>query len=364
LKSILLIFIILLLPVSLSAADRTAYLAIYADTSVELAAGMPSGPSLTGPEIEKVESIGSMNALNPSAPRRSLDVRLWSSGELPGDAAACIVLPEGLKLGKKVDLGIYKGSKDLEFAAPGKNNNLSIKTYWGSAKTCNPSHVKTMHWNDLSAAQKVKMREGLTRLSGGNAGKFKPGWSTAFWPGEKQEVQISKDASLFGTYTLYTNYTDTVGMNVPPSLSFCNPIELTKPDLSKFPSLSLPIEIEWKPIQGIKGYYAWAIGRKGNDTLVIWNSGEIPNDLFMNGNRDHLRMNEVDSFVESKVMMPGNQTKLTLPAGVFSDCDDCYFEMVGYGPGVPESSDLVKTRFQTKTTLRILPLGGREISGE
>jgi hypothetical protein len=74
------------------------------------------------------------------------------------------------------------------------------------------------------------------------------------------------------------------------------------------------------------------MGMEGKNTLILWSSSEVFQEGLM-GDMGFLQMAEVREFVKQTVFMKGDQTKVTVPAGIFKDADMAMFSMYGYGPG-------------------------------
>src|SRR4051794_38291748 len=89
-------------PALAGTADDQAYFAIFAETKVMKMPGMPEMPELP-PGVKLPPGV-----VLPGRPSRQLTVRLWSPSIAPDNATASVVPPDGLKVGKKMDLEIYR----------------------------------------------------------------------------------------------------------------------------------------------------------------------------------------------------------------------------------------------------------------
>ncbi|MHB9132046.1 MAG: hypothetical protein ACYDBB_13310 [Armatimonadota bacterium] len=340
------------------AVENQAFLGIFAETTAQKMAGMPEIPAMEGIDLGAMPGMGGMMSMG--VPRRLLTVRLWSPNLAPANAFATLAIPAGLKLGPKLNLALYRPEPGkVEGGGAGSPDsipNFTIKRYWGSSKTVKPGQPEVITWKSMTAEQKAIMREEAQKAQNTSSYYYKPNWTTGYWPTEKQPGTITKDAALPGKYALTTNYTGNVAIDVPATVQFLNPLEMSSPDLKKTIPFEAPIVFKWKPVPGILGYYAFITGMQGKNTLITWSSSEIKTDPGMAW--DYLQMAEVAAFVKSTAFMAPDRTEVIVPIGIFKDCDIVSFTMVGYGPGAALDEAQPLPRVQTKTTLTIT-LGGK-----
>ena len=312
----------------------------------------------------------SVRAMMPGAPTRVLTVRLYTPTIAPDDAAASIAPPAGLKLGDKLDLALFRAKPEAattgggQPGAPSRGNNappdFTIKFYWGFHDTVPADQPKVISLGSLTNEQKMEMASQMakaTKNAGGNY-YYKDNWTTGYWPTQSQPGEIPKDASLNGTFSLTTSYAGNVSIDAPDGVDFLAPIEMSSPDLSQKPSLSASLPFQWGAIPNAIGFYATAIGMEGKSTLIIWSSSEAFSEQLM-ADTGFLQMADVRSRVDARQFMPGAQTNVTIPAGIFQNAGFAMFSMVGYGPGASREGVTPVPRIQTKTTLQIM-LGGQK----
>jgi hypothetical protein len=354
---------------SLRAADQ-AYFRILAETKVMRVAGMQPMPALPqGVDLSKLPGVDASKiaaalGMASGAPQRSLEIRLWSPGVAPPDAFAYVTPPPGLKQGSKLDLEVYRPKP--EQVAGGTFNpeavpEFAVKIYWGSSESVRPGQPKVIRWGALTAEQKALMRRQASRAASASY-LYKPDWATAYWPTERQPGTIAKEASLVGKYDLTTNYTGNVSIEAPGDVEFLAPIQMTNPDLARPAPLGEAMRFEWGQIPNALGLHAMIVGMEGKNTLVIWNSSEVYTDEVMGMDWGYLEMAKVAELVNATVMMRGDRTSVTVPAGIFSNCEAPFFMMVGYGPGAALAKGQPLPRIQTKTTLNVM-LGGKAMQG-
>ncbi|HZT44187.1 MAG TPA: hypothetical protein VFA07_18625 [Chthonomonadaceae bacterium] len=363
--------LLVLSPVLARADDQQAYLGIFAETSSMKMAGMPAMPALPKlpPGVKLPPQAQAM--FDQGKAHRTLTVRLWSPGIAKDDAAASLAVPEGLKQGPKLDLDIFRprpesgngGDQGGQGNLPA-DTSMTIKQYWGSSATVKPGQPVVIEFGGLTDEQKAAIRRQAARnrrAAGAGSYFYKPDWTTGYWPSEKQPGQIDEDAALPGHYALTTNYTGNVDIDVPDQVNFLAPIEMSSPDLSAPIPLDQAITFHWKSIPNILGYYAQIFGMQGQHTIILWSSSEVKPEQGMGfgyfGN-DYPQMSEVRDLVKNQIFMDSDRVEVTVPAGIFQDCDIVTFQMVGYGPGTALDKGQPLPRVQTRTTLMIT-LGGK-----
>lgn len=343
-----------------SAADDQAYLGIFAETSLTVMpsmAGMPGMADMLKDLPKGVELPPGMAAMFEGAkPERKLDIRLWSPGVAPQDATAWIAPPAGLKVGKRLDLELYRptaAESDDMAMPPGmpKFEEMTIKIYWGSSPTVKPDQPRIIKVGDMPAEQKAEMQAQAKAAMAQGGYFYKPDWTTAHWPTEKQPGVIADDASLVGDYALTTNYTGNVTIGAPAAVNFLAPFALSSPDTAQAPDLTKAIPFQWTAIPNALGIHAGITGMEGRNTIVIWTSSESMPEGWTMPDMGYLQMAEVQQYVRAEIMMPGAATEVTVPAGIFAKCMMPMLAMVGYGPGAALPQGQPLPRIQTKTTL-------------
>jgi hypothetical protein len=350
---------------------KQAYLGVFVETSAMKMAGMkmPEMPKL--PEGVQLPAGMKMPAM-PGQATRKLTVRLWSPGPAPDGATATLTVPDGTKIGPKLNLEIARPDwikAQMEKGAPGTDGKVeipdfTIKRYWGSSATVREGQPEVIQFNGLSDEQKAMMRSAQQRAQqqrgGGGVGDlyYKPDWTTAYWPGGRQQSDVPEDAALPGTYSLVSSYTGNIDLPVPDSVVLLAPIEMSNPDLSEKVNLDESIHFQWKAIPGVLGYHAQIFGMIGKNTIIMWDSSEIKEGREINW--DYMQMSEVVDLVKSKAAMPSDAVDVTVPIAIFKGCDFVMFKMIGYGHGAALGAGNPLPRLQTKTTLNIM-LGGSKM---
>jgi hypothetical protein len=347
--------------------DKQAYLGIFAETTSMKFAGMGAPPGL--PEGFKLPPgvklpPQALAALRMFMPQRLLTVRLWSPGIAPDDATAVLAVPDGLKLGPKLNLQLYRpkpneGSVEAGQSGPGAvSSDMTIKRYWGSSATVKPGQPDVISIKDISPDAQSQMRASAAKLGKTTSYFYKPDWTTGYWPGQKADP-IDEAAAMPGKYSLTTSYTGNVELEVPSNVNFLAPIEMSSPKLEKVVNLGDAIVFKWSGIPNALGLYANIFGiNQDQKVITLWSSSEAKPDLGVSF--DYLQMAEVRDLVKKDIVMAGDRVEVTVPAAIFKDCDVVMFQMIGYGPGAATDAGQPIPRAQTKTTLQIM-LGGKKM---
>ena len=367
-------------PTTIEPPDGQAFLGIFAETAVMKMAGMPAMPEIPEmpemPDIKLPEGVklppgvtlpgqgAPMGMMMPGRPSRKLEVRLWSPGIAPDGATATLAIPEGLKLGPKLDLELYRpkpqeGTVD-DFMPGGVPADFTIKIYWGSSATVRDGQPQIIRWDSLSPEAKAAMREQARKARQTRSYFYKPDWTTGYWPTGKAPGVVKKDAALEGHYALTTTYTGNVEIDVPEKVNFLAPLELSSPDFAKAPDLAQPLVFKWAAVPNVLGYHLAVMGMEGKSTLIIWTSSEVKTDLAVT--YDYMQMADVIARVKETSMMDPKRVDCTAPAGIFKDCDMVFGTMAGFGPGAALDKAQPLPRVQTKTTLQMM-LGGKMMKG-
>ena len=364
-KKLLIVIMLLAAATSAYAAENQAFLAILAETSSQKMPGMPKIELPPGMDISKIPGMEAMMG----GAQRKLEVRLWSPGIAAKDAFATLAPPPGLKQGDKLDLELYRPKAeegtditlgDGKKFDPDQIKGFTIKIYWGCSDTVRPGQPKIIKWEGLTPEQKETMKKQAAKMRAGASSYFyKPDWTTGYWPTQNQPGKIAKEASLVGSYALTTNYTGSVAIDAPSNVDFLAPIDHHPPGARQSPALDQAIPLEWKQIPNCLGLHISVVGMEGRNTIVMWSSSEVQMDAGAT-DWDYMQMAEVREFVKQKVMMPGDATNCTVPAGIFKDADMAFMRMIGYGPGAALDKAQPLPRIQTKTTFSMM-LGGKKM---
>lgn len=349
------------------ADDKQAFLGVFAETTSMKMAGMAAPPALPDgfklPPGVKLPPQA-LAGLRMFQPHRQLSVRLWSPGIAPDSATASLAVPEGLKLGPKLDLQLYRPKpsegQDTAGAGPGGvSSEMTIKRYWGSSATVKPGQPETIEFKGMSADQQAQVRASASKMRRTNSYFYKPDWTTGYWPGGNQPDPVEDDAALTGHYALSSTYTGNVEIDVPSNVNFLAPIEISSPKLEKVVNLGDAVVFKWSGIPNALGLYANIIGmNQDSKVITMWSSAEAKPDMGVGF--DYLQMAEVRDLVKREIVMAGDRVEVIVPAGIFKDCDMVMFQMIGYGPGAATDTGQPLPRVQTKTTLNIM-LGGKKM---
>jgi hypothetical protein len=372
------LFVPSLIATALSAhADETqAYLGIFAETAATRTAGVPKPKLPPGFKESDLAGLPAGIKLPPEVTemlamlkgaQRKLTVRLWSSGLAPDGATAALTVPEGLKIGPKLDLDLYRprgDEGDAPVGAPGTLPDLVIKRYWGSSANVRAGQPDVLDLKSLTPEQKGIMRsQSLKMQRAMQRGQtesyfYKPNWTTAYFPSKMGNTAVPDEGALAGRYLLASSYTGNVKMEVPDTVNFLDAIEITSHNFESVVPLDASVTFRWKAVPNVIGYSASILGMEGQKTVIMWSSAEEKPDMSLAF--DYLEMAQVRDLVSRKVVMRGDAVEMTVPVGIFKDCDFVMLQMIGYGPGAALDKGQPLPRVQTKTTLMVT-LGGKKL---
>jgi len=348
------------------AADDQATLRIFADTHAMKIAGMPPMPEI--PEMPnmpnlpfKIPGLGGMPGMGGAM--RMLSVRLFAPLIAPDKATASLAIPGGLKLGQKLDLALYRPQPEKPEEGevnPDQVPDFTILRYWGSSPTVKPGQPETFSWADITPEQKATLREEMKKAAKKAGYFYRDDWTTGYWPNGKATGIIDKQASLVGHYALTTTFTGNSQLEVPAGVDFLDGINLTSPDLTTFPPLDQAMTFQWDPVPGVLAYHAMIMGMKGEKTMINWSSSEVKEETM--GNWDFLSADRIAELVEATVLMAPDCQEVTVPAGIFQDCDFVSLTMIGFGQGV-QADGQPQPSLQIRTTLMVT-LGGKQMEEE
>ncbi len=146
---------------------------------------------------------------------------------------------------------------------------------------------------------------------------------------------------------------------MPAGVEFLAPFDFTSPNLENELDFKKALQFQWKSIAGNLGQNAFAMGAEGKNTLILWISAETYSEGVM-GDAGYLQMADVRQRVTDKLFMGPEQSKFSIPAGIFKDADFAMLSMVAYGPGAAVDKAQPLPRLQTKSTVQVM-LGGKEM---
>ena len=172
-RRLVVLFIVLSAIGAAFADNNQAFLGIFAETHLQKMIGMPDMTAM----LKNLPPAALAHMSNiPGMPQRLLTVRLWSPSIAPDTATASLAVPDGLNIGKTLELGLYRPQPEKVNAGGAAANNMSdipdftIKYYWGSSPTVKEGQpqvvdVKNMLTPAMIARMRATMKQGATRGS-------------------------------------------------------------------------------------------------------------------------------------------------------------------------------------------------------
>lgn len=305
--------------------------------------------------------LGGMKIPGMTGPQRTLTMDLTSDKAANASSKAECAIPEGLKLGPKVDLiiDLPQKSEGTE-SAPGQDGADSkmgktvIKYYWMCGETVPQGQPKILDTEKMMAGV-PKGRDGkvdttkLMRMPGIHP----EGGSRAYWPGGENPI---KDASQHcpGGYNLTTNYCGGTSVTLDKGQDFLAPIELTSPKAGV--DLAKTIAVEWKPVPNALAYILTAFGSKPNE-MIIWTSSGDP-DVTADFVYRAIPVDDVTKYIAKGILLPPDKTMCRIPAGIFEGCEAPMLSVIAVGADKLQTKDGIETHVTVRSTATAMLGGG------
>lgn len=315
--------------------------------------GMPSMPAGMG-----MPGIG--------APTKTMNMYLTSDKKVDANSTAQCAVPEGLKVGPKVDLEIDLPVK--ETAVPEETAGSSdkqapqkfvMKSYWECSETVVPGQPKVIDTDQMTKGMPGGMMgAGRARGMAAMRAVTNDGKSHAYWPNSKSDKKVGKDSSSPGAYDLTTNYCGGTSITFDPEQEFLAPIEITSPGKGAL-DLDKAIKIEWKSVPNALAYIITAFAGKKGET-VMWTSASKP-DVTTDWSGTAFTKAEISSFIDKGILLPASTTMCNIPAGIFKDLDAPMINMIAIGADKMQSKDGIQTNVIVRSTAVVM--AGRMMGG-
>lgn len=349
------------LSASAGAVENQAFWGMFAETSVQKNVGMPDMSEMfKDMDPETLKSLPpEVQAMMKGGPKRTFNIRVWSPNLAPEGATAVVLPPTGLNQGERLELQLYRpkpaqgtveDGDEVELPEGWDPAKFTIYKYWGSSPTVKEGQPEVITWESIGADMKKEYADqarAQAMTEEGGEYFYKPNWTTAYWPTDKQPGLIEGEASVVGGFQVQTSYTGNETLEVPANVDFLAPINFTAPDLSAFPDLKQALHFQWEEIPNVIGYICRIHGMKGKEVFIQWSSSAIKRDGAPE--YDYLQMADVRNMVQTGEMMAGDTTEFYVPAGIFDGCDMVFMTMTGYGPGAAKDEGQPIPRLQTRT---------------
>ena len=294
------------------------------------------------PGMPAMQDIPGMK--NFSAPMHILNMNLTSDKAANANSKAECAIPEGLKLGPKVDLTIDLPEKATQVPdeSGGKEEkseaDFKLKTYWSCSETVIPGQPKIIDSKNMNKAIKEAMANKNYRSNLKQTFDSAENGSHAYWPG-KDSKEIAKDARCPGNYALTTNYCGGTSIVFDKPQDFLAPIDLVSPakkiDFEKF------IKVEWKKVPNAVAYMIYAFS--GNDKeMISWTSSSDPNPPIDLQNAA-LSAEKIEKYIKGGILLPADATFCCIPAGIFKTTKSVTINVIAFGVDKIQTKDGIVT---------------------
>jgi hypothetical protein len=146
------------------------------------------------------------------------------------------------------------------------------------------------------------------------------------WPNQRASTTVPAEGSLVGAHTVRGDYSPEIHFNLGPSQDFLPPLNIT----AMAPTQAGGSRVNWSPVTGATGYFAWLMGAKERgDTVVMWSSSAQAN--MMGALADYLPPSEVRRLIAAGSVMPPQATECIVPSEVVSAAPNGLLSMIAYG---------------------------------
>lgn len=296
-----------------------------------------------------------MNIPGFGSPTRTLKLDVTSPKEVNAQSKATCAIPEGLKLGPKLDLEIdlpslEKGQTSDERMDRDKaqKHKFVMKSYWECAEVVPAGQPKITDTEKMMS----EMPDGrMNRQPARQAATRHPGDpSHAYWPGEGAKP-IKADSSLPGLWELSTNYCGGTSIMFDKDQDFLAPIEISSPGKGKI-DLDQTIKIEWQSVPNARGYLLTAMKAKEGE-IVTWTSSSEP-DVSADFASIALTQTEITNYISRGILIPPSKTSCRIPAGIFKDTGAPMITVTAFGVDKTQEKDGFRTLVTIRSTATLI----------
>ncbi len=310
--------------------------------------GMPSIPGMRG-----------MDKFN--APTRTLTMELTSPKKADKTSKAQCAIPEGLKLGPKVDLVIdlpepaREGKPEKPEKLEQSQKDFKLKTYWGCSETVPAGQPKVISSKEMNAAVQESMAKNKNYQAAWKHALDTADGSRAHYPGNNAK-DIAKESAAPGDYQLTTNYAGGTSITFGEPQNFLAPFEIISP--TKKVDWEKGIRVEWKAVPHALAYYITAFSGNENE-MITWTSSLDPNTGVDVSSRALPRAT-VDAYVKNGILIPAEKTFCYIPQGIFKDSKNATLMLVAVGADKTQEKDGIKTEVvvRSNATTMLGTMGG------
>lgn len=308
-----------------------------------------------------------------SAPKKAMTMDLTSDKKVNASSKAQCAVPDGLKVGPKVDLAIDLPVKTTEESGPGesggntKSEKFVMKTYWDCSEVVLPGQPKVLDTDQMMKGMpKMPMmgKGGFTPGMGGMRAAIYGDKSHAYWPNEKDGKKIVKDSSTPGPYELTTNYCGGTSITFGKEQDFLAGIDITNPGKGSI-DLTKSIKVEWKTVPNAQAYVITAFaGKKGE--MVMWTSSSKP-DVSVDWMGTPFSKDEIKSYITKGILLPADATYCYIPAGIFKDFSAPMINMIALGVDKSQAKDGIQTNVVVRSNAMMMAgrgMGGAMLEGD
>lgn len=305
------------------------------------------------PGMSGLAKMPGMNIPGMNTPTRTLTMDLTSDQKPLDNYKAECAIPEGLKLGPKVDLQIDlpEGSTSSDESitkdemAGSKPGDMKIKAYWGCGQTIADGQPKVLDTKAMGAAAQKMMKPG--KLTASASRVLDADLTHAYWPHGDFKGIDNEAAAGPGDYDLTTNFCGNTTVMLKGSQDFLAAIDITEPG-KKGADVAQAIPIKWKSVPNVKAYLLMAFASSGNE-MVIWTSCSSP-DVPMDLQYKAITKSDLDDYIEKGILLPADASSCCIPAGVFKGMESPMLTVIAFGADKIQDKNDIQTNVIIRST--------------
>ena len=319
-------------------ARRTAAVAAPGGTaqywmSAETTSGLSAQTGMTGqgarPSMLGALS-GGMNRGSNAGYVRNLRLELGSGRRAAGTPQADHFIPAGLNAGPSLPLVSPEPSRAPTNPVynPGGGDggaNGRILIYFGCGERARAGQPVEL---DLRRMAQDQVPPGIAQLAiqamhgpnQANSATF------GMWPNDRSRTVIPASGSLVGAHRIAGNYSPEINFSLAQGQDFMAPIRITQNNRAA----SGAVPVAWQSVPNATGYYLMAVGSRGDNTIVMWSSSEIPTSQM--GAFDYLSPAEAARLIQQRVVLSPATTQCTVPAEFNQGLQGASLMMTAFGP--------------------------------
>jgi len=235
---------------------------------------------------------------------KQMDLRLTNPADIPGSYEAEHIVPDGMGVGPELPLKGERRSGGGSGSRESEQSEGKVLIYWGCGATVPKGQPQVFDFKNLGG--KVPPEVAAMARQGRGKGESLPP-RTLWWPhGDMGFTGIPDNATAVGDHRVKASFMEQeIRYALGKEMDFLEPMNL-KAGAS---DLKAAIPLQWDSLSRAKGFNLTAVGSVGDKEVIIWMAAKNKNP-----------------------MLPGSQTRCTVPAGIFQKAQGAMVMGEAVGP--------------------------------